>query len=593
MTTGTGKQTRFMKSLVLAGIGLAALYWLCESFMFFFMAPDANIFDHLFGTGRFSIWTRLLVLCVFAIFISHVRYTYKELHYSDALLRAQDEKYRMIVQNIDEGIFEVDLAGDLIFFNSAVCNILGYSREELIGMNNREYTSPETARIMYRIMNLVYRTGEPSKISDFEVIRKDGTTATVELSAYRMCDYEGKPIGFRGVAWNVTEKFEIEKEKKKMETHFHQGQKMEAIGNLAGGIAHDFNNILMGMQGNVSLLLIGMDQNHPYYEKVKSIENYIESGAALSEQLLGFARGGKYKARTIDLNQVLKKAADKFRRTTKQINVVTEGLKEVWHVEADQSQIEQILLNLFVNASQAMSAGGDIHLATENVIIDETFVKPYIINLGPYVKITVTDTGIGMDESTRKRVFEPFFTTRKMGRGTGLGLASTYGIVKNHGGFIEADSEPGKGTTFQIYLPASKILFADEDEHFAEMPKGSETILLVDDEQMIIEVGQEILKTLGYKVFSTTSGREAIEIYAKNMDSIDIVILDMIMPSMSGGDTFDELKTIDPNVRVLLCSGYSLSGQATEILDRGCGGFIQKPFKLKELSLKIREVLDK
>ena len=593
MTSRTGKQTRYKESLVLAGIWLAAFYWLCESFMFFFLAPEANLFEHLIGPDHFSIWTRLLVICIFAIFISHAHYTYSKLHKSDALLREQDEKHRLIVQDIGEGIFEVDLAGNFTFFNNAVRNFLGYSREELLGMNNRQYTSPETAQTMYRIMNLVYRTGEPSKVTDFELIRKDGTTVTIELSAYLMRDHDGKPIGFRGVARDVTEKIEIEREKKKMETHFHQGQKMEAIGNLAGGIAHDFNNILMGMQGNVSLMLMGTDQDHPFHEKLKSIEDYIESGAALSNQLLGFARGGKYNVRTINLNQIIKKAADKFGHAKKKINVITEGLRDVWRVEADRFQIEQVLLNLLANASHAMAAGGDIFLETQNVIIDETFIRPYIIDLGPYVKITVTDTGVGMDEETRKRVFEPFFTTKKMGRGTGLGLASAYGIVKSHGGFIEADSEPGKGTTFQIYLPASKVEFANDNEHLVDMPKGSETILLVDDELMIIEVGQEILKTLGYTVFSTMNGREAIEVYTKKKDSIDLVILDMVMPRMSGSQTFDELKAIDPDVRVLLCSGYSLRGQAAEILDRGCGGFIQKPFKIKELSVKIREVLDK
>ncbi len=593
MRNNSVKQTGFWESMVFTGIGLAALYWVCESFMFFFMAPEANFFHSLFGPDIFEIWTRLLVLCILMIFGSHVQYTLNKRRLAYEKLREQDEKYRLIIENIDEGFFEVDLKGNFTFFNNSVCNILGYSREELYGMNNRKYTSPGNAKKMYNIINQVYITGEPSKITDFEMIRKDGSTVTIELSAYLMRDKEGKQVGFRGVARDVSEKFEAEAEKKKLESQLQQAQKMEAIGNLAGGIAHDFNNILMGMQGNASLMLLKMDPKHPYYEKVKSIERYVESGAALTKQLLGFARGGKYEVKITDLNDLLKKTAMIFGRAKKEINIHTGELKPVWNVEVDQSQIEQVLLNLFVNSWHAMSGGGDLYLETENVTIDETFVKPYQIDMGPYVRISITDTGVGMDKATQQRVFEPFFTTKEMGRGTGLGLASAYGIIKNHGGFIEVESVQSRGATFYIYLPASEKKVVDEVEPFAEVFKGDETILLVDDEQMIIEVGEEILKALGYTVFSALSGKEAVEIYRSNQGDIDMVILDMIMPDLSGGETFDQLRNVDPNIRVLLCSGYSLSSQATEILDRGCDGFIQKPFKLRDLSLKIREILDK
>jgi CheY-like chemotaxis protein len=207
--------------------------------------------------------------------------------------------------------------------------------------------------------------------------------------------------------------------------------------------------------------------------------------------------------------------------------------------------------------------------------------------------MTVSDNGLGMDKATQQRIFEPFFTTKKMGRGTGLGLASAYGIIKNHGGFIEVESETGEGAVFHIYLPASEKEVMAEVDALEEVLKGDETILLVDDELMIIEVGQEILNALGYEVMPALSGQEAVEIYAKNSTSIDMVVLDMIMPGMSGGEAYDQLKKVNPQVRVLLCSGYSLSGQAAEILERGCDGFIQKPFKIRELSVKIREILDR
>ena len=231
-------------------------------------------------------------------------------------------------------------------------------------------------------------------------------------------------------------------------------------------------------------------------------------------------------------------------------------------------------------------------METENVILDEHYVKPFSIEPGRYVKISVTDTGVGMDKATREKIFEPFFTTKEMGRGTGLGLASVYGIIKNHGGFINVYSEKGHGTTFNICLPASEKEVIEGKESVGGTLRGSETVLFVDDEDMIIEVAKEVLEQLGYKVLIARSGKEAIKIYDKDKERIDMVLLDMIMPDMSGGKTYDFLKEINPKVKVLLSSGYSINGQATEIMDRGCNGFIQKPFKMKELSQKLREVLD-
>ena len=249
-------------------------------------------------------------------------------------------------------------------------------------------------------------------------------------------------------------------------------------------------------------------------------------------------------------------------------------------------------MNLYVNAWQAMPGGGELDVQTENVLIDEDHNKTYQMEPGRYVKISVTDTGVGMDKATQERIFDPFFTTKEMGRGTGLGLASVYGIIKNHGGFINVYSEKGHGTTFNIYLPASEKEVIEEKKSAGDILKGSETVLFVDDENMIIEVAKEVLEHLGYKVLISKTGKEAIETYHKNKEKIDIVLLDMIMPNMSGSDTYDRMKEIDPDIKVLLSSGYSINGQATEIMDRGCNGFIQKPFKMKELSQKLREILD-
>lgn len=582
-----------MDSVVVTGIGLAALYWIIESFMYFFLEPKSNFFHHLLGPDLFEIWTRLLVLCLFAIFGSHIQYNLNNRKLADDQLREQDEKYRTLIENIEEGFFEVDLEGNFTFFNHSVCHILGYPPDELLGMNNRQYTTPENAKKLYSLMNNVFRTGKPSKIADFEIIRQNGSTTTIELSAYLMQDEEGRPTGFRGVGRDVSERILADREKRELEQQLQQAQKMEAIGNLAGGIAHDFNNILMGMQGNVSLILLKMERNNRFHEKVENIQKYIESGATLTQQLLGFARGGKYEVKTTRINELIRKTANLFGRTKKEIRIDTQRLRDVRNVDLDQAQIEQVLLNMFVNAWHAMSGGGELYIETENEHVSETLDKPYRVEPGNYVKISIIDTGAGMDEETQQRVFEPFFTTKELGRGTGLGLASAYGIIKNHGGFIEVFSHPGEGAAFYIYLPASRKTAVREVEIVQEVLPGTETVLLVDDEEMIIDVGTEMLGTLGYTVIEAHNGSEAVEIVQRNEDKIELVILDMIMPGMGGGVTFDRIKQLNPKIRVLLSSGYSLSGQASEILNRGCDGFIQKPFKIEQLSVKIREILDR
>jgi two-component system, cell cycle sensor histidine kinase and response regulator CckA len=379
---------------------------------------------------------------------------------------------------------------------------------------------------------------------------------------------------------------------KKLEAQLQQAQKMEAMGTLAGGIAHDFNNLLMAIQGRASIMLMNKASSHRDFRHLKGIEDNIESAADLTRQLLGFARGGKYEVKTIDINELIKKQNRMFGRTKKEITIRGKYEENLWSVEVDRGQIEQVLLNLYVNAWQAMPGGGDLYLETENVTLDETDVKPFGIEPGKYVKISVTDTGVGMDKATQKKIFEPFFTTKEMGRSTGLGLASAYGIIKNHGGFINVYSEKGHGTTFNIYLPSSEKEVIEENKPVEDTLRGTETVLFVDDEDMIIEVAEELFDQLGYEVLTAGSGKEAIEIFEEKKKHIDIVLLDMIMPNMSGGDTYDRMKAIDPDIKVLLSSGYSINGQATEIMDRGCNGFIQKPFKMKELSQKLRGILD-
>jgi PAS domain S-box-containing protein len=386
-------------------------------------------------------------------------------------------------------------------------------------------------------------------------------------------------------------------EKKRLEMQIQRTQRIEAIGTLAGGLAHDFNNLLMAIQGNVSLLRIKYEEDPELCGRLESIEEYIENGSDLTRQLLGFARGGKCEVRPVDINELIVKSAKMFGRTRKEINIVHRLSDDLWSVEADSGQLEQVLLNLYLNAWQAMPGGGNLVLESENAILDAAFVRAYEAEPGQFVKISIADTGSGMDDETLQRIFDPFFTTKELGRGTGLGLASAYGIIKNHGGLINVCSRRREGTVFEIYLPASGKNAAIEkkplqEEDVAALPRGNETVLLVDDEMIVAKVGEDMLKDLGYHVLVAQSGREALSLASGSREKIDIVILDLIMPDMSGSRTFDYLKEVVPDVKVLLSSGYSFDTQAADIVARGGNGFIQKPYNISQLSRKLREILD-
>jgi PAS domain S-box-containing protein len=502
---------------------------------------------------------------------------------AEEALRASEEKYRSLVESSEDSVYLVDSDCRYLFMNEQHLSRFCVPEDKVIGRIYGEFHEEEETKTFTEKVNKVIETGR--SIWHEYRSRRDGRYFLRTLSPVK--DEDGKVVSVTVISKDITER-------KRLETQLQHSQRMEAIGTLAGGIAHDFNNVLMAIQGHTSVVLADMPPQDPHFRNLAGIEDMIERGAELTRQLLGFARGGKYEVKPTDLNEIIEKSCEMFGRTKKEVELHTKQQKEIWPVEVDQAQIEQVLLNLYVNAWQAMPQGGDLYVETSHVGLDEDYATPLGVEPGNYVKISVTDTGVGMDKATQERIFDPFFTTKEMGRGTGLGLASAYGVIKNHDGIIDVLSEEGKGTTVNIYLPASeKQIEAREGKPIDQIMRGTGTVLLVDDENVVLDVGKEMLEKIGYEALLATSGKEAIECYSRYRDKIDLVILDMIMPHMGGGETYDKMKENDPRVKVLLSSGYSIDGQATEILERGCDGFIQKPFNMKELSVRMKEILDK
>ncbi len=510
---------------------------------------------------------------------------------AEAAVLKSEKRFRDLFNAITDLIYTQDLEGRFISANPAMFSLFGYELDEFLGRKASDFMDPEL-RPYYKTEYLekLKREGQYQGISGYTA--KDGSKLLIEYHSTLVYPDDGEPY-ISGTGRDVTERIQSRKQLKLLREQIAQAEKMKAVGVLAGGVAHDFNNLLMGIQGNASLMLLSADKRHAHYEKLKNIEKYVQQGADLTRQLLGFARGGKYEVKPTDLNRLLEDGLRLFTETHKEIVIQKRYQEGIWTVDVDRSQILQALMNLFINAWQAMPGGGELNVQTQNITIDDQKGHFHQVDPGKYVKITIKDSGVGMDQATLDRIFEPFFTTKEMGRGTGLGLASVYGTIQNHGGFIHVESKPGKGTSFYVHLPATMSLMKEEETVSSPQPfqgKG-ETILLVDDEEMVLEVGEEMLKQIGYKVVTAEHGEKAIDVVKKQKNGIALVILDMIMPGMGGGETYDHLKEIDGDIKVLLSSGYSIDGEAREILDRGCNGFIQKPFDLKTLSRVVQETL--
>ena len=510
--------------------------------------------------------------------------------YEQALI-SSEKKYRTILETMVEGYFEQDQKGIITLANPAMCRIFDKPAEKVVGTSFKVFLeNPETNEINNKFQDIFDAQINTLNI-EFKLILSKDSIRYLEGTFSSILGAGNVITGIKGIVRDITEKKKAELTQKALEEKLQQSQRLESLGTLAGGVAHDFNNLLMGIQGRISIIRADLEEQHPHSTQLELMESYIQRASNLTSQLLGFARGGKYEIKAVSINHVITNSIDIVQPAIKAIEIRTVLKDNLNVVEVDENQMEQVFVNLLLNASKAMEQGGTITIATEQIMVDANGAEVKVIKPGDYVQITVKDTGRGIRKDDIEKVFDPFFTTDSLGGSSGLGLAMVYGIIENHQGFISVESTEGEGTCFTILLPASEKEIVSEVKPAIDTQTGTDTILLVDDEPMITEVGKEMISMLGYDVITASSGMEALEIIGTQKKKIDLFIIDMIMPQMSGGELFDKLKSLDPDIKIMLSSGYSLDGEAREIMNRGCKGFIQKPFTVSQLGKKIRDVL--
>lgn len=511
------------------------------------------------------------------------------------------EKFRRLLGTIPDYLYSAVLEGDTPrheIISPGVGKITGYTVEEHLAdpWLWLSYTHPEDRPEVERGLSRLL-SGEALWL-EFRILRKDGQVRWVRDFGVPTVDENGKVVRVDGIVSDVTDRKEMEASNRLLLEQLHQAQKMQAIGTLAGGIAHEFNNVLGAIIGYTSLLKNMMKENHPFFGPVATIERSAERAAELTRKLLGFARGGKYRADPVFLNDVVNRILPIIQRTFDRAIAIEARLADsLPPTEGDMGQLEHSLLNLCLNARDAMPDGGRLVIETAAAKIGEEFVAlhPWA-RTGEFVRLTVTDTGVGMTAETRKRIFEPFFTTKKVepGTGSGMGLAMVYGAVKNHGGFIEVHSEPGRGTTMNLFLPVSwRIRQGTSPPEGSPVRGGRETILVVDDERALRDLAETVLSSAGYRVFSVGTGEEACERLQVLGTKVGLVLLDIEMPGMGGKQAFLTMRGLRPGLPVLVATGRGIEGPASEILQMGGAGFLAKPFRAKELLLAVRRTIDR
>ena len=642
---------------------------------------------------------------------------------SDAALRESEEKYRTILDNIEDGYFEVDLKGNFTFFNDALCRLIGYSPGAMAGMNNREYMDEENAKKVLQTFNQVYETGKATKGFDWEVIKVDGSKSHVDASVSLMTDPEGIPTGFCGIARDVTkhkqseialreseakyrqlvnhapagiyevdfiegkfvsvndviceytgytrqellcmsaldiltensqkkflerldkilkgqkvpssvefkiraktghefwvlinssiiysadgrpkgstvvvhdttEQKQAEEEKKNLEYQLQQAQKMEAIGTLAGGIAHDFNNILSVIIGYTELILMNANVDAEVRQNLKEIFSASKHARDMVKQILAFSRQNKQERKPIQVAHITKEAIKMLRASLPTTISIQQHIeKDTGVIEADPTQIHQVLMNLCTNAAHAINEkDGVLEISLCNVELDQKAAADIPdLKAGSYLKLSVKDSGEGIHPDVQQQIFNPYFTTKKKGKGTGLGLAVVQGIVKSCNGAVAVESEVGKGTAFHVYLPTIKRKLTAENEISTPLPMGSERILFIDDEQPLVEIGKLMLERLGYSVATRTSSIEALELFKADSDRFDLVITDIVMPNMTGDKLAEKIMGIRADIPVVLCTGYSEKFTRRNASEMGIQTFLMKPLVMRDLATVVRQAIE-
>jgi len=507
---------------------------------------------------------------------------------AEKALRESEEKYRNILENIDDGYFEVDIAGNFTFFNESMCKILGYSEDELMGMNNREFMDEEIAKKVYKVFNEVYRTGEPTKAIDWKLTRKNSSECFLETVVSLIKDSNDQPIGFRGIARDITDR-------KQLEEQLRQAHKMESIGTLAGGIAHDFNNILGIILGNTELAMDDVPEWNPAKFNLKEILTASLRAKDVVRQLLSFARKTSLVKKPTNVIPIIEESLKLLRSSIPTNIEIRHSIpKNIDTILADPTQINQVLINLFTNANHAMPDGGIVEVTLKNVELNKDAAAKYSeLNPERYVNLIISDTGHGISQEKIDRIFDPYFTTKEVGKGTGMGLAVVQGIVKEHNGLITVESELGKGTTFSIFFPVVAEEAVEETITDEQLPTGDERILFIDDEESIVKLGHQRLERLGYKVESETSPTEALAKFRSQPDKFDLVISDLTMPEMTGDRLVNEILKVRSDIPIILCTGFSEKVDEKKAKAIGAADYIEKPFNKNEFAFIVRKVLDR
>jgi PAS domain S-box-containing protein len=519
----------------------------------------------------------------------------RELHAAqEALLRREREageaRYRRLVETAHEGVWTIDVAGVTDYVNPRMAEMLGYTPSEMIGRPIFDFMDAE-ARSLAEASLERRRRELKEELYERRLKRRDGSDVWTLMSTSPILGPSGEYAGALAMVNDVTER-------RKLEAQLRQSQRLEAVGQLAGGIAHDFNNLLLVIKGHAEFALEDLSAQNGQVDDIKTVVEAADRAADLTRQLLAFSRQQVLQPSVIDLNELVKSFEKMVRRVIPaDIAIETRLASDLGAVEADPGQLEQVLMNLVVNARDAMPGGGKVTIETANVDLDASYRTgdaPSEVRHGPYVALVVSDTGTGMDQTTQSRIFEPFFTTKERGNGTGLGLSTVYGIVKQSGGYIWVQSEPGRGTTLRIYLPrvARPAKRVEPSPSLPEPARGGETVLVVEDEPLVRAVARRVLSKQGYRVLEAANGVEALRICAESLPSIDLVVTDLVMPEMGGRELAAELQSRAAGVRILLMSGYTEDAALRPSVLQPGEAFLAKPFTPDEFARKVREVLD-